>query len=84
MTVRLLIGTVGDILLGEAKMTDVHRGEPVWRRSRRCADAACVEVRNDGDGRVLLRSTLSPETVLSLTADEWSAFRAGVTRGDFD
>jgi uncharacterized protein DUF397 len=65
-------------------MSDIRRGKPVWRKSARCTDGTCVEVMDDGDGRVLMRSSLHPETVLRLTTAEWSAFLAGVTHGDFD
>ena len=65
-------------------MKDGQRGRPVWRRSRSCSDAACVEVMRVNDGPVFLRSSLNPEAVLRFTADEWSAFRTGMSRGDFD
>ena len=64
-------------------MNDEHRDEFEWRRSSRCADGACAEVMDDGAGGVLLRSSLHQEVVVRLTVDEWSAFRAGVKRGDF-
>jgi len=31
-----------------------------------------------------IRSSLEPDKVVSLTADEWAVFRAGVAAGDFD
>jgi uncharacterized protein DUF397 len=65
-------------------MGDVRRAKPGWRRAAGCAESACVEVMHDGDGRVLLRSSLRPATVLNFTADEWSVFLSAVTRGDFD
>ena len=65
-------------------MNDMRQGERAWRRSTRCADAACVEVMDAGDGRVLVRSSLRPEAVLRLTIDEWSVFVGGVKDGDFD
>ena len=54
-----------------------------WRRSSRCADAACVEVAAASD-RILLRGSEEPRVVVSLTPAEWTAFLAGVKAGDFD
>jgi hypothetical protein len=65
-------------------MNDIGAERSGWRRSRRCADGDCVEAMRADDGRVLVRSSLRRETVLHLTAAEWSAFLAGVARGDFD
>ena len=65
-------------------MSDREAGRSEWRRSKRCADGACVEVMQDLDGRVLIRDSQHPETVLDLTADQWSVFLTGVTQGDFD
>lgn len=64
-------------------MNDDSRDKPVWQSSARCADGACAEVMYDGADLVLLRSNLRPDTVLRLTAGEWSAFLAGVKGGDF-
>jgi hypothetical protein len=56
----------------------------VWRRSRRCASGACVEVATDGD-RYFVRDSKKPEAVaLEFTRAEWAAFVAGVQEGDFD
>ncbi|WP_157545858.1 DUF397 domain-containing protein [Hamadaea tsunoensis] len=57
------------------------RGE--WRRARECESSSCAEVRRDGV-TTQIRSSLEPEKVVSLTADEWAVFRAGVAAGDFD
>ncbi|MFI6076555.1 DUF397 domain-containing protein [Actinoplanes sp. NPDC051343] len=65
-------------------MSDIGAERAQWRRSRRCASGECVEVMHGGDGRVLVRSSVRPETVLHLTAAEWSAFLAGVMQGDFE
>lgn len=64
-------------------MIEARRWEPTWRRSELCADGACVEVMVKGDDEVLLRSSLRPTEVLSLNADEWSAFVERMVRGDF-
>jgi hypothetical protein len=54
-----------------------------WRRSTRCGSSACVEVAI-GRGSVLVRDSKNPDgPVLTFTADEWSAFVAGVTAGEF-
>jgi hypothetical protein len=65
-------------------MADSGAKRSVWQRSRRCADGACVEVKQGEDGRVQVRSSVRPDTTLHLSAAQWAAFLAGVTRGDFD
>jgi hypothetical protein len=64
-------------------MTEAPPSGPRWRRSSLCSDTTCVEVMHDRDGEVLLRNSRRPEAVVRLTAAEWSAFRKGVTSGDF-
>jgi len=55
-----------------------------WRRSARCADSSCVEVSSDGD-EILIRDGKDVEgPVLRFSRNEWSAFRGGLTDGDFD
>ena len=48
----------------------IDRQPEGWRRSSRCADASCVEVRSS-DGEVLVRSTVEPDVELRLTAEQW-------------
>lgn len=56
---------------------------PSWRKSSRCGSATCVEVAKVADG-YLIRDSKSPQTApLSFTAQEWQAFVAGVSAGDF-
>lgn len=64
-------------------MGEARRSDSRWRRSD-CADGACVEVKVDNGGEVLVRSSLRPAAVLRLSAHEWSAFLEGAARGDFD
>jgi len=47
-----------------------------WRRSTKCASGSCVEVAKT-DGRVLVRNSDEPDTVVSFSLDEWSAFIDG-------
>lgn len=54
-----------------------------WRRSRGCADGACVEVRQDDDN-VAVRSSEQPEIVVRFSKEEWKTFVVGVKRGEFD
>jgi hypothetical protein len=57
---------------------------PEWRKSSRSAKDNCVEVAFD-DGRVLVRDSKNPHSpVLMFTAQEWTAFLAGVRDGEFD
>lgn len=58
--------------------------EPVWRKSSRCGNAACVEVAHL-DGQWLVRDSKNPEpTWLYFDEAEWSEFVAGVKDGEFD
>ena len=84
MTVSFDLGTVGHGAYGEAVMSDARRGRNVWQRSGRCDNDACVEVTQDSDGGVLLRSSRRPASVLRFTTDEWSVFLTGLMHGDFD
>lgn len=53
-----------------------------WRRSSRCADAACVEV-SSADGAVLVRSTVEPDVQLRLTAEQWRSLLDAVKADSF-
>lgn len=45
----------------------------------------CVEVAFLGDGAVALRDSTAPDRPdLRFTGGEWTAFKAGVRRGEFD
>ena len=56
----------------------------VWRRSRRCESAECVEVAPTA-GHVSIRDSKDPKgQVLRFTAAEWAVFVAGVRAGEFD
>lgn len=57
--------------------------QAVWRRSRACANGECVEVAALADG-VALRSSRSPDVVLTFTKTEWREFLRGIEAGDFD
>jgi hypothetical protein len=55
-----------------------------WRKSSRCANAACVEVAKIDDDQYLVRDSKNPDGApLSFTAEEWSAFVDGVSAGEF-
>ncbi len=60
----------------------IQPAEHEWRRAKRCANTACVEVAKVTSG-VLLRGTAEPERVLFFTEAEWVAFIGGVEDGDF-
>ena len=56
-----------------------------FRVSSFCSLGACVEVGQSPDGAVLVRDTKDRmQQALSFTADEWTAFVAGVKAGEFD
>lgn len=44
----------------------------------------CFDTQFLADGRVQVRNSKRPETVIDYTADEWSAFIAGAKAGKFD
>lgn len=54
------------------------------RVSSFCHDGGCVAVDFHGDADVEVYDTAEPGRRLAFTADEWSAFLAGVRGGEFD
>jgi len=55
-----------------------------WRRVR-CGSGACLEVAHDHRREdVLLRSSLRPQKVLRVTADEWDALIRAIGRGEIE
>jgi Domain of unknown function (DUF397) len=57
---------------------------PEWRRSSVCSGGSCVEAARFA-GRVLVRDAKNPDQApLSFREDEWTAFVAGVKKGEFD
>ena len=52
-----------------------------WRRL--CESGACVEIAIQGDA-VLLRSSKTPEVVVTLTRAEWHEFVGQVKQGRLD
>ena len=64
---------------------DLSRAE--WRKSSRSAGNGgdCVEVARNLPGAVAVRDSKDPGgPKLVFTPDEWRAFTAGVTAGEFD
>lgn len=55
-----------------------------WRKSSKCSDSACVEVRRWTFGSVSVRSTTRPAEIATFTDEEWAAFVAAVKEGEFD
>lgn len=54
-----------------------------WRKSSFCATGACVEIATTDDEILVRDSKDSDGPILRFTAEEWSAFVAGVTAGEF-
>ena len=54
-----------------------------WRRSSFCGSAACVEVAEHEGAFLVRESNTDDGPILTFTAEEWSAFVAGVTAGEF-
>jgi len=57
--------------------------QAVWRRASACANTECVEVAALA-GEVAVRSSQSPDVVLTFTKAEWTEFLSGAKAGDFD
>ena len=56
-----------------------------FKTSSFCNFGNCVEVGRSADGAVLVRDTKDrAQQTLAFTADEWTAFVAGVKAGEFD
>lgn len=56
-----------------------------WLTSSFCDLDGCVQVAKLADGQVAVRDTKNEsQSPLVFTADEWSAFVAGVRAGEFD
>jgi hypothetical protein len=58
--------------------------DPRWRKSPFCESGACVEVRDTGDGVIILRSSEVPDLTWPISIEEYDAFVAGVKAGAFD
>lgn len=55
-----------------------------FRKSSFCSFSGCVEVAQLTDGGVAVRDSKDPSRpALEFTAEEWSAFVAGVRAGEF-
>ena len=68
--------------LGDAVAHDAT-SELRWHQGRACDAGNCVEVATSGD-EVLLRSSLSPQVVLTVSRGEWREFLGGAKDGLFD
>jgi hypothetical protein len=64
-------------------MDGMAAGEPVWRTHSRRESGVGIEVGVVGDV-ALIRSSLDPDCVVTLTRDEWLEFLTAVKDGDFD
>ena len=63
-------------------MTDPTKSV-MWRRSSDCTSGTCVEVA-EAEDRILVRDSKDPSAApLEFTRTEWTAFVAGVKRGEF-
>ncbi len=58
-------------------------GQLTWHTGSQCDDGSCVEIAVTGED-VLVRSSLSPDVLLTLTRDEWAVFLASAKEGYFD
>ena len=54
-----------------------------WHRGRPCEGGTCVEVAVTS-GEVLMRSSVHPGLLISLSRDEWREFLASAKEGWFD
>lgn len=60
--------------------------ETAWfKSSYSYANGNCVEVRRHPDGQVEVRNSRFPDlSIPAFTRDEWDAFLAGVSNGEFE
>jgi hypothetical protein len=58
--------------------------ELVFRGREFCSVGDCVEAARLPDGRVALRSSLTPDSLCVVTAGEWAQFLDTVKAGHFD
>ncbi|HEY8474929.1 MAG TPA: DUF397 domain-containing protein [Natronosporangium sp.] len=57
---------------------------PVWRSTRRCDNAACVEVAQLTNGVALRDSTFRDGPVLTFSNHAWAGFLADLRAGRWD
>ena len=62
---------------GETDMTQTDAGWLQWRRAKGCESSGCPEVAFTINGRVLVRSSGTPNMVAVLDAGEWEQLRTG-------
>jgi hypothetical protein len=65
-------------------MDDAATPGATWRRSKHCADSACLEVKRIGTDIIGFRLSQRPDDVFVLSEAEWTAFLAGAAGGDFN
>lgn len=57
--------------------------EPIWRKSSRCSGGSCLEVAKTSGGYLIRDSKHPDQPPISLTDDQFDAFTAAITAGDF-
>ncbi|MFI7467541.1 DUF397 domain-containing protein [Nonomuraea sp. NPDC049646] len=68
-------------------MDRTQASELIWHKSSYSsgANGSCVEVAKvPGGGRAVRHSKKPDEAIIEYTAEEWTAFLAGVRDGEFD
>lgn len=70
------------MLVGGA-VCDESTVRPTWLAGIPCDTGACVEVAAQGEA-VKVRSSVDPESTLTITRAEWQAFLLGAKEGLFD
>lgn len=59
--------------------------KPDFQRSSFCASSCCLEVALlPGMGKVFVRNSQDPGTVMEFSAEEWGVFLAGAKNDEFD
>jgi hypothetical protein len=54
-----------------------------WKHGNSCQGGACVEVAREA-GRVAVRNSAKPGSILAFSASSWRDFVARVKKGEFD
>jgi len=55
----------------------------IWRKPSRCQTGECVEV-SQHESVVMLRDSMRPQAIISVTAASWQMFTDAIRAGEFD
>jgi hypothetical protein len=70
-------------MIAGGEVGDESAGELTWHAGRACETVNCVEIAVREEA-VMVRSSVTPDSTLTLTRAEWQEFLAGAKEGLFD